>query len=397
MPMRSFALKTIALLAAAAIFLPAALAATGIATNVVLTVTTPSTISYGEVVAGYAVVSASDGSLLSGTVSFFDGAANICTIPVTQTTSCPPSAGTGFAVGTHMVTAVYSGDGGHLGSASNAVPVVVVPDVTMVSLASSSNPAITGESVTFTATVKTAEQTPTPAGSVIFMDGSTQLETAMLNGSGGATFSTATLGPGRHSISAKYTGSATAAASSSAALAETVNDATSAGDAPFTVTVSGTPTVVTGSTVDLMVTVAPQANSIGPVALSCSGLPSESTCTFGTATLPANGGTTSLDISTMAPQGCAVNAASSSSDGMPFAGPALAGLLLLFLPRRRRWRLKGILMIVAACGITTLSGCGNCTDLGTRPGDYTIKVIGTSTGTSTSAVVAKVVLHVTVP
>jgi hypothetical protein len=42
-------------------------------------------------------------------------------------------------------------------------------------------------------------------------------------------------------------------------------------------------------------------------------------------------------------------------------------------------------------------GCGNCTDLGTRPGDYTIKVIGTSTGASSNAVVAKIVLHVTVP
>ena len=396
MPMRSFTLKTIALLAFTAIFLPAALAATGIATNVVLTVTTPSTISYGEVVAGYAVVSASDGSLLSGTVSFFDGATNICTIPVTQTTSCPPSAGTGFAVGTHLVTAVYSGDGGHLGSASNAVPVVVVPDVTTVSLASSSNPAITGESVTFTAAVKAAGQTSTPAGSVTFMDGGTQLGTAMLNGSGTASLSTAALGSGSHSITAKYAGSATAAASSSAVLAETVNDATSAGDAPFTVTVSGTPAVVTGSTVNLTVTVAPQAGSMEPVALSCSGLPSESACTFSTATLPASGGTTSLEISTMAPHDCAMNAASSSSAGVPFAGPALTGLLLL-LPRRRRWRLKGLLTIVAVCGITTLSGCGNCTDLGTRPGDYTIKVIGTSTGATASIVAARVVLHVKVP
>jgi hypothetical protein len=29
----------------------------------------------------------------------------------------------------------------------------------------------------------------------------------------------------------------------------------------------------------------------------------------------------------------------------------------------------------------TLSGCGTCTDLGTRPGTYTIKVIGTPSGT----------------
>ncbi len=56
-----------------------------------------------------------------------------------------------------------------------------------------------------------------------------------------------------------------------------------------------------------------------------------------------------------------------------------------------------MLLLVAACGMATLMGCGNCTDLGTRPGDYTIKVIGTSTGAASSTVIAKIVLHVTVP
>jgi hypothetical protein len=430
MPIRSFALKTTGLLAAAAMLFPAARAATGMATNVALTITTPGAISYGETVSGYAVVSTADGSALSGTVSFFDGAANLCTIPVTQATSCPPSVGAGFAVGTHLVTAVYSGDEAHLGSVSNAVPVVVVPDATAVSLASSSNPATAGESVTFTATVKAAGQAPIPIGPVIFMDDSAEMGAAMLNSSGSATFSTAALGPGSHSVSAKYTGSVTATPSSSASLAETINGSTSTGDAPFTMTVTGKPTVAAGSAVDLTVTVAPQSGSIGPVGLSCSGLPSESVCTFGTATLPTGGGTTSLRISTTAPHGCAADASSSSSAGVrlehfscgspirdgrsavfslkktptvPYstygknaaAGSALAGLLLLFLPRRRRWHLKGLLMIAATCGMAVLSGCGNCTDLGTRPGDYTIRVIGTSTEGAASTI--EVVLHVTAP
>jgi hypothetical protein len=54
-------------------------------------------------------------------------------------------------------------------------------------------------------------------------------------------------------------------------------------------------------------------------------------------------------------------------------------------------------VIVAVCGIAALSGCGNCTDLGTRPGDYTIKVIGTSSGAAASTVAKKIVLHVTLP
>lgn len=399
MPIRSFALKTAALLALAATF--PAYAATGIATNVVLIITTPSTLAYGETVAGYAVVSANDGSQLSGTVTFFDGSVNICAIPVTQTTSCPPSAGTGFAVGTHLLTAAYSGDGTHLGSTSNTVPVVVIPDATTVRLTSSANPIVYGQSVTFTANVAAAGQSLAPTGAVTFFDGSTQLGTAPLNGAGVAIFSISSLEAGSHAISADYAGSSSAAAGSSAPLEETVTAGQITGQGPFTVTVTGTAAVVTGSAVNLLVTVAPSTGSIQPVALSCVGLPSEAACTFGTATLPVNGGTTSLQISTMAPHNCASDTPYSKSAGMPFTGPVLAGLILLFLPRRQRKSIKSIkgllLVLVAACGIATLSGCGNCTDLGTRPGDYTINVIGTSTGASASTVVAKVLLHVTLP
>lgn len=400
MPIRSFAIKTAALLALAATF-PAAHAATSIATNVVLTVTTPNTLSYGETVAGYAEVSASDGSQLSGTVTFFDGTVNICTIPVTQTTSCPASAGNGFAIGTHLLAAAYSGDGTHLGSTSNIVPVVVIPDATTVSLTSSANPTVYGQSVTFIANVAAAGQSLAPTGSVTFFDGSTQLGTAPLSGSGAATFSISSLEAGSHTISADYAGSSSAAASSSALLSETVTAAAVTSPGPFTVTVTGTAAVVTGSAVNLLVTVAPRTGSIQPVALSCVGLPSEAACTFGTATLPVNGGTTSLQISTMAPHSCKSTTSHSQNAGMPFTGPALAGLIMLFLSRRRRKYLRSIkgllLVLVAACGIATLSGCGNCTDLGTRPGDYTINVIGTTTGTSVNTVVAKVRLHVALP
>jgi hypothetical protein len=397
MPIRSFALKTAVLFALAVTF-PAAHAATGIATNVVLTITTSSTLSYGEAVAGYAVVSASDGSQLSGTVTFFDGTANICTIPVTQTTSCPASAGTGFAVGTHLLTAAYSGDGTHLGSSSNIVPVVVIPDTTAVSLTSSANPAVYGQSMTFTANVAAAGQSLAPTGFVTFLDGNTRLGTAPLNGAGVASFSISSLNTGNHAISADYAGSSSAAASSSAPLTETVTAAPITGQGSFTVTVTGTATVVTGSAVNLLVTVAPRTGSIQPVQLSCTGLPSEAACTFGTATLPINGGTTSLQISTMAPHSCESTTPYSKNAGIPFTGPALAGLILLFLPQRKRRSLKGLLMLlIAACGIATLSGCGNCTDLGTKPGDYTIRIIGTSTGASASTVVAKVVLHVAIP
>lgn len=401
---RSFGLKTAALLALTAMTFAmaaeplrpaAANAAARVATNVVLIVTTPSTIPYGEDVNGYAQVSSSDGSAMTGTVTFFDGTTNICTIPATQTTSCPATAGTGFAVGMHTLTAAYSGDAAHLGSTSNAALVVVVLDATTITLTSSANPSIYSQSVALTATAQTTHAMP--SGPVTFLDGSTVLGKATLSSSGVATFNTASLEPGSHTITATYAGDARTAAGASAALAETVNVPSTTGLNPFTVTIAGSPTVDTGRAANLMITVAPQGGAIRPVQLSCTGLPAESTCTFDTPMLPVNGGTTTLQITTMAPHSCEV-APTSSSAAIPFAGPALAGLILLFVPRKNRNTMKGLLVaLVALGGLATLMGCGNCTDLGTRPGDYTINVVATSTASSAQVVVTKIVLHVTVP
>lgn len=404
---RSFALKTAALLALATMTFAmaaepfqsprpaAANSAARVATNVVLIVTTPSTIPYGEDVNGYAQVSASDGSALTGTVTFFDGTTNICTIPATGTTSCPAAAGTGFAVGTHTLTAAYSGDAAHVDSTSNAALVVVVLDATTMTLTSSANPSIYSQSVALTATAQTTHATP--SGSVTFLDGSDVLGKATLNSSGIAIFNTASLEPGSHMITATYAGDARTAAASSTALAETVNVPSTTGLNPFTVTIAGSPTVDTGRAANLMITVAPQGGAIRPVQLSCTGLPAESTCTFGTPMLPVNGGTTTLQITTMAPHSCEVAPAASSA-AIPFAGPVLAGLMLLFVPRKNRKTMKGLLIaLVTLGGLATLMGCGNCTDLGTRPGDYTINVVATSTASAAQVVVTKIVLHVTVP
>lgn len=511
MSIQSFALKTVALIAWISVPLRAptqqlsidqttknaiAISQTAaVSTTIVLTISTASSLSYGEDVGGYALVSSSDGTPLSGTVTFYDGATNICTIPVTQTTSCPASAGTGFATGTHLLTAVYSGDATHQSSTSNVVPVVVVPDVTtlnltssinpasygtsvtfsaaaqgdhatptgqiqfldgpsliatatlnpagtasitqsalalgthpitaryaatqtfgaaasailnqviqpssgmatVTTLASNANPVTAGQSITFTANVVTIGQTLVPAGTVTFLNGSTVLGMASLNSSGLATLTTSSLEAGNHTISANYAGNATTAASSSAPLPETVNTSTTT-TGPFTLTVAGTPTVVTGEGVNLLVTVAPRVGTIQPVQLTCSGLPAESACTFGTATLPVNGGTTSLQINTMAPHSCESDTPYSQNAGIPFAGPVLAGLILFFLPRRRRKSIKSLLMVlVTIFGIASLMGCGNCSDLGTRPGDYAVQIVGTSTGAVASKVITKITLHVTVP
>jgi hypothetical protein len=90
-------------------------------------------------------------------------------------------------------------------------------------LTSSLNPATLGQPVTFTATVAGATNAPVPTGSVNFLDGSTVLGSAALNGSAQASFKTSSLSAGSHSITAVYGADATYATSTSAALNEVVN------------------------------------------------------------------------------------------------------------------------------------------------------------------------------
>jgi len=122
-----------------------------------------------------------------------------------------------LAVGTHSVTAQYSGDATHTGSTSPALSQTVNKATTTITLASNNNPSKTGQPVTFTATVSPS----TATGTVQFFDGSTSLTTVVLSG-GQASFTTSSLAAGKHSITAVYSGNANLAGSTSAVLSQNV-------------------------------------------------------------------------------------------------------------------------------------------------------------------------------
>jgi VCBS repeat-containing protein len=82
-----------------------------------------------------------------------------------------------------------------------------------------------GDNVTFTAHVAPASGTGTPTGTVKFLEGTTVLGQATLDGSGDAQISRSDLGQGDHTITAAYQGSVAFAASTSAPLTQTVNGA----------------------------------------------------------------------------------------------------------------------------------------------------------------------------
>jgi len=184
---------------------------------------------FGQAVTFTATVTGS-GATPTGSVTFFDGATPLGTVPLNPSAVATLTTST-LAVGSHPITAAYAGDATYAASTSPVVNQVVnpaggLPSVTTV--ISSLNPSTVGQSVTFTATVTGGGATPT--GNVTFLDGATMLGTVALNGAAQAVFSTSALALGSHPITASYAGSATYAPSSGG-LTQIVNPVITGGAA----------------------------------------------------------------------------------------------------------------------------------------------------------------------
>jgi hypothetical protein len=93
-------------------------------------------------------------------------------------------------------------------------------------LASSANPSVYGSSVTLTATLTGVGAGVTPTGTIQFMDGATNLGSAVALSSGVATYATTTLAAATHSITAVYSGDSNYSGSTSSVLSQVVNKAT---------------------------------------------------------------------------------------------------------------------------------------------------------------------------
>jgi hypothetical protein len=134
-------------------------------------------------------------------MTFFDGATIIGTVLVSGGTASFTTSS--LAVGSHSLTAHYSGDTFD-NSSTSAVLAHQVLALTSTSLAASVNPSVFGQAVTFTATV-TSTTPGTISGTVTFKDGVTVLGSGLIS-SGKATFVTSALAAGSHSITAVYSG-----------------------------------------------------------------------------------------------------------------------------------------------------------------------------------------------
>jgi hypothetical protein len=192
--------------------------------------------SYGEDVTFTATftVTAVGTDPITGTVAFYDGTTYLGTEPLASTsqTNAAPSlaaapsiagasptvSGTAslstssLAVGSHSITAVYSGDASY--ATSTTAPPLAFPvaqAVTKLALAVSS----VSQGTTLSAdVVATSPGTPPVVGSVDFYEDDTLVGTAPVS-NGMATVTIATLSPGAHSFQATFTGNASFSSSSS--------------------------------------------------------------------------------------------------------------------------------------------------------------------------------------
>lgn len=273
-----------------------------------------------------------------------------------------------------------------------------------------------GEQTVATATVTGADGQPA-SGVVEFWDGNRQLAEAVLNAAGRAA-TNLTLPAGTHNLRAVYVGDAAHQASASASTQ--VQTQASSGSSPSfqlslaAVSPSSLPmTLAAGDSGTVTVTVTPVNNAAltAPmsVTLSCSGLPSQASCSF----TPED-----VNIQSNTPASCPSGSAASacpptsqmviSTEGEGTSGPhapanrkgtpvnaalLLPGLLglggLAWGVRRRRWLQR--LTLLALFGLVTTLGTTACNPYwyyynhgpeptpATPSGNYTVTVTAQST------------------
>ena len=140
----------------------------------------------------------------SGSVTFLDGGISIGTGLLngsgvaTLTTSR-------LTVGAHSIIAFYGGDPSHSSSLSSTLVQAVAKAGLTIATASTKNPSIYGDAVTFAFTFAGVADT-TPTGTATITEGTTTLATVTLDAAGKTTFTTSSLKAGTHSITVVYNG-----------------------------------------------------------------------------------------------------------------------------------------------------------------------------------------------
>ncbi|HEY5380897.1 MAG TPA: Ig-like domain repeat protein [Acidobacteriaceae bacterium] len=189
-----------------------------------------------------------------------------------------------------------------------------------------------------------------PTGSVEFLDGGTQVASAVLvNGSATAVY----LAPagGSHALTVSYSGDRDFRANTSASM---IANVVAMPDFGVSVTGSSQQTVVAGSTANYGLSIASQSTPFtGVVIMSADGLPAGASASFSPPAVVPGGEAAAVTMT--------VTTAASSARmerGRAFSGLLVSALLLpLLATRRRRIRLV-LVCVMGLFGMLGLSGCG---------------------------------------
>jgi large repetitive protein len=183
-----------------------------------------STASYGSSVTISVAVTGSGGTP-TGSVTVLDGATALGTANLTPAGTAI-FASSSLSLGQHVLTATYGGDQNDATSTSAPVVLTIQKQTVSLSIASNSNPSLGGLAVSFTAALQASSGVPT--GSITWSDGAAILATTPVSGNGASSYTTSSLTPGQHTITATYSGDSTNGIATSNPIVETIQQATSA-------------------------------------------------------------------------------------------------------------------------------------------------------------------------
>jgi hypothetical protein len=320
----------------------------------------------------------STGPVPTGSVAVTDGSTSLGTITLNN-----KGAGTlNVTISTaasHNVTFSYSGDAVSQPSNVSTAVVTVASFPSQISLGTSPNPALVGQSIILSVVVTPTGSSPTPTGNVIFLSGSTRLGSAALDSSGKATFSTSFSEVGNQTVTANYVGDS-ANQPSSASMVVAVLSAFDFQPAGGNATI----TVSRGSTATSPISITSQNGFSGNVSFACSNLPASVTCSFSPANVTVSGSTPGSVSLTISVPSNFNSAASFFKDGLHrniFEATLSLGCLFFLFPAKQSKRKNGrylfcTLFAIAAIG---LSGCGGSSSSGSKtPTTSTFNVVVTS-------------------
>jgi len=328
----------------------------------------------------------------SGGVTILDGSTPLATLTLDSNGDAALSTST-LAVGSHTLTATYTGDSGHNPASSSAIVVIVQTIATNASLSASATSLASGALLTLTANI-TSSSSIVATGNIVFLEGSTSLGSASLSGSGVATFNTAALSVGTHALTAVYAGDSTHGGSTSNVVSVIV------GTPAFTLSATPASVTATSSTEAVVqITMTPSFGFSQTVTLSVSGLPANASARFASSTLtPGSNGAGAVTNVSIAIDGQTA-ATHIGAHPLQHDGIFLALTLGLGLVDLRRRMLRHVRMLSLAIAMTAgwlslvlFTGCGSGGSANnnrpstpvTPPGSYTITISATTSQTQTA-------------